>query len=186
MMQSQDQSGLIFNGGQDATLHRLADLEMSDSAVVSCYLDAGAGKPACREFLKQKAGQIRPRLRGTARLDFENAVSMIHSALDAHWIPEARGIAIFARGALGGRQLTILHSATTLSNRFILYCRPELLPLVSLRQREPSFTLLLVNGDQVQLIESKFGSVLSRSGAIAASYAECADDTADREHGDAT
>ncbi|MGB5467512.1 MAG: hypothetical protein WBM84_15660 [Sedimenticolaceae bacterium] len=186
MMQSQDQSELMFNGEQDAMLHRLANLERSEGAVVSCYLDARAGKPACKEFLNQKAGQIRPTLRGAARLDFENAVSMLHSALDANWIPEARGIAIFARGALSGRHLTILHSATTLGNRFVLYCRPELLPLVSLRQREPSFTLLLVNGDQVQVIESKFGSVFSRSCADEASHAGRAGDTEDREADDAT
>ena len=158
-MQSKDRWDLTINTELESALTDMARVDESDYSFLSCYLDARAGKQACKAFLNQKAAAIRASLRGIRRFDFENALGMIHRALDDSWHPEARGLAIFARGLAGGRHLTVLHFAAALDNRLVLYRVPELLPLVALLQREPAFTLLMAKGKQLLLTEVELGSV---------------------------
>ena len=170
-MQSKDPLDLLINTDLKSKLTELAAVEESDGAFISCYLDARAGKQACKAFLNQKSAAIRGSLRGTARFEFENALGMIHRALDDSWLPEARGLAVFARGLSGGRHLTVLHFAAALDNRLVLYRVPEVLPLVALLQREPAFTLLLAKGEQLQVMEVELGSVTARVWANEPHYA---------------
>jgi hypothetical protein len=158
-MQTKAQHDLLFNPEHLETLSGLADLDRNDSPVVSCYLDTQAGKPACEAFLQDKVRHIRATLGGTDRLEFEHAVAMIRRALDANWRPAARGMAMFARGFSAGRHLTTVHAANRVDNRLVVYRLPELLPLIALLQREPSFTLLLVRNGQMQLLDIAVGSV---------------------------
>ena len=143
-------------------LRDLARLPVDDTPIVSCYLDVGTGASACEAFLARKAGHIRATLTGAARLDFDNAVELVRRALRDHWAPGAAGMAVFARGGSGHRHLSFVHTATPFGNRLILYRRPEVLPLVALRHREPAFTVLRVRDGALQVIEAGAGTVSTR------------------------
>jgi hypothetical protein len=149
----------LFETQQTSKLQSLANLEEGDSAFVSCYLDASAGKRECRAFLDRKIAHVRQTLRGIERFGFDSAAEMILRTLDADWRTDTRGMAIFARGLSRDRHLTVVHSATPLENRLVRYRLPELLPLVALQQQAPAFTLLFLDGHRLHLLESRMGSV---------------------------
>ena len=142
-----------------SSLDRLAKTEGRDAAFVSCYLDMSAGKAACHAFLKRKVTSIRRSLTGLERFEFDCATEMIHGALQSEWNPQAQGMIIFARGVAKDRHLDVLHAGMPVDNRLVRYCKPEILPLVALHQREPAFTLLVANREQLQLFERRPGSL---------------------------
>lgn len=148
----------VFNGDRDSTPFTLASLEEDEGAFVSCYLDTRAGKRASINFLNQKAAQIRETLHGIDRFHFDTAVETIRRAIDSNWRTGMRGVALFARGIAGDRQLAMLRSATPVDNRLVYYSLPEVLPLIALYQREPAFGLLRIDGDRIRLFESQLGA----------------------------
>lgn len=158
-MRSESQLQPLFDIEPKSALWSLANLDEGDSAFVSCYLDASAGKQDCRAFLDQKIAHVRQTLRGIERFSFDSAAEMICRAVEAEWRAGTQGMAIFARGLSRSRHLTVVHSATPLDNRLIRYPLPELLPLVALQQQVPGFTLLLLEGRRLHLLESRLDAV---------------------------
>ena len=161
----------VFNGDRDSTPFTLASLEDDDGAFVSCYLDTRAGKRASITFLNQKAAQIRETLHGIDRFHFDSAVEMIRHAIASNWRAETGGVALFARGIAGDSQLVMLHSAAPVDNRLVYYSLPEVLPLIALHQREPAFGLLRIEGDRIQLFESRLGAEATRLCVVEAPWA---------------
>lgn len=156
-MRNKSEQDLLFTVDPESAPFKLAKLDEGEDAFVSCYLDARGGKEACVTFLNQKAAQIRSTLRGVERFYFDSAIETILCAVEADWRDAAQGIALFTRGAADGRQLTMLQVATPLENRLVRYSVPEVLPLLALHQREPSFSLLRIEGKRLHLFESRLG-----------------------------
>ena len=146
-----------------AVLDRLAAVEPGDVAFLSCYLDASAGRAACRRFLAEKAAAIRATLHGNARLEFENALTMVERQLELQWHPDAKGLALFARSPAGGRHLSVLRLAVPMGNRLALYRLPEILPLVELQEQQPPFTLLLARRGGLQVLDVDLGRTAPRA-----------------------
>jgi hypothetical protein len=133
-------------------LLQLAKLNDRDDAIVSCYLDLRPGKPACLDFLNRKASRIRESLNGIARLDFDIAVELIRRRFDGERRAGAQGLAMFARGALSDRQVTLVQTSVPPDNRLVYSRSPEILPLMALRQHEPRGRLLWINGGRFELL----------------------------------
>lgn len=141
----------------DSAPFRLARTQPGEGACVSCYLDTRPGKTAVIGFLNRKAAQIRGLLRGVERFYFDTAIGALRAAIDAHWREGANGMALFSQGGLENRRLSVFHSATALDNRLVRHSMPELLPLLALHQREPSFDLLWVHDEKFRLIHVRPG-----------------------------
>lgn len=146
-------------------IDKLTAMEPSDAAFLSCYLDASAGRAACLRFLVEKAAAIRAKLDGNARLEFENALTMVERQLELVWHPEVKGLALFARSPAGGRQLSVLRLAVPVANRLALYRLPEILPLVELVEKESPFMLLLARQGGLQVLDADIGRVAPRAWA---------------------
>ena len=162
-MQQVRKPGLLGNAELKEELALLAAIEPGDFPFISCYLNAGAGKTACHQFLEQKAAVIRPTLSGSARFAFENALAMLRRHLEEHWNAGAQGLAMFARGLAGGRHLSVMRFAVPFENSMAVYRVPEVLPLVELLQREPEFTLVLAHRGQVQVLDIDLGKAAPRA-----------------------
>lgn len=162
-MQDMTQAGLMRSQELKQALAQLTAIDASDGAFLSCYLDARKGKAACQCFLEQKAAVIRQALSGHARLDFENALVALQRQLETRWDDEAQGLAMFSRGVAGGRFMSVMRFAAPFENSLVLYRVPEVLPLIELLQREPEFTLVLSQSDQVQVLDIDLGVARPRA-----------------------
>jgi hypothetical protein len=76
----------------------LATLEETDSPVISCYLNREVGASEHRRVLKERRRILRQGLSGQARQDFEEALDRIEAFITTEVLPDAKGVAIFARG----------------------------------------------------------------------------------------
>lgn len=150
----------------DVELARLAAAEPGDTCYLSCYLDARQGPAACDDFLASKAELIRSTLEGTARLDFENALTMIERELERGWHPSIQGLALFAQGPAGGRFLSVLRFALPLDNRLVMYRVPEILPLLALKEQAARFSLLLARRSGLQLLDVDLGAATPKAWAV--------------------
>lgn len=138
-------------------LVQLAQFNDSDRPVVSCYLDTRGGAQQGLAFLNAKAGHIRESLRGVDRLDFDTAIEMIRRRLDRSVGTGSAGIAVFARGAMGGRHLTLIETAAAAENRLVYSRSPEILPLMALEQCQPAGRVLLARRDGFELLSTRLG-----------------------------
>lgn len=143
-------------------LEALVEVEVGDTPVLSCYLDAREGGAACAAFLARSAARFRATLAGAALFDFDAALSAIEQALDRAADPRVQGLVVFARGPVGGRLLRVLCLGVPVENAVTLYRRPEIAPLLALRGREAAFTLLHASGPGVEVLQVDTGLVSSR------------------------
>jgi len=182
---------LLFSSATTPALAQLAHLGLSDRPVVSCYLDARAGIKPCLAFLNEKAGHIRAALKGIDRLDFDSAIEIIRRNLDEVLHDHSQGIAVFTRGALSDRHLTIVQTATAPDNRLVYSRVPEILPLMAIHQCQPAANLLLAEKGRIALLqvgldtpqESIFEGEFRRSGGKSPALADSLGDTQELPHG---
>lgn len=141
----------------DAGIDALVRLEPSDAPFLSCYLDGRAGAEDCTAFVRAKAAAMRNALDPAQRFDFDDALNRVLQQIDRECHRDTRGMALFARGPGGGRHLSVLHIASSVENSLVLYRAPEIVPLLSLRDRDARFTLMLVRGGRVQVLDVEMG-----------------------------
>ncbi len=151
-MRSNAQVDQLFTCNSTPQLFQLATLDNSDRAIVSCYLNARAGKQRCLAFLNAKAAHIRESLKGVDRLDFDSAIEIVRRTLDEVLQDDSQGIALFSRGALSGRHLTLVQTATPPDNRLVYSRSAEILPLMALQQCEPAGKVLLLQKGRFELL----------------------------------
>lgn len=144
-------------------LHSLVAIEVGDAPVLSCYLDARAGTDACLAFVARSAERIRRNLGGAAQFDFDAAVAAVEKTIRTGWDAQVQGLAVFARGPVGGRLLSVLRLAVPVDNALTLYRLPEIAPLLLLREREARFTLLLALDRGVEVLDLDTGLAASRA-----------------------
>lgn len=134
-------------------LVELAHLDNSDRPFISCYLDMRKGVERCLAFLNRKAGQIRATLSGVDRLEFDSAIEVIRRNLENAQREGAQGIAVFTRGALTDRHLTLVKTATAPDNRLVYSRSAEILPMLALHQAQARGNLLLAHRGRLALLQ---------------------------------
>lgn len=163
-MQTKDEPILADSAQVRYHLDLLSSVEPSGAPMLSCYLDAQAGEAACQRFLDNEASRISDSLSGAARVEFETALETARSEVARHWHAEAKGLAIFARGPVGGRLLTCMTTTLTLENRLTFYDVPDLLPLIDGLGREAPFTLILARRNSgIQVLDLDAGHSVPRA-----------------------
>jgi hypothetical protein len=92
----------------------LAGIEESPTPFVSCYLNLENGEKSVLQTIELRAELLRRILKGNDLVDFEESVSAIKSYVKRELLPEAKGMAFFARSCFEKR---ILH-ATAICRTF--------------------------------------------------------------------
>jgi hypothetical protein len=152
-MRENPQTDLLFPADPAPQLVQLAHLEQGDRPIVSCYLDTRCGIRPSLTFLNEKAAHIRASLKGVERLEFDTAIEIIRRNLDDVRDGD-QGIAVFTRGALSDRHLTLVKTPTAPDNRLVYGRSPEILPLVALYQNQPAGHLLVAQQGRFELLRT--------------------------------
>lgn len=140
----------------------LAIVESTDAAFLSCYLDLSRGKTDVRLFLERHAAALARDLSGAQRSDFEQALKLIRGRLEGAFHPQARGIAMFARGPAGGQFFSDLQFAVPLTSSLTCYPTPFIRPLMALKHRFDRFALVFVQKNSTEVAEIDLGAVSTR------------------------
>jgi hypothetical protein len=141
----------------------LATVEPSETGFVSCYVDGQLGREGCINRIERQAEGLRSDLSGSELLDFEGGLALVKQEVRQAWHPQARGLAVFARGIAGGRFVTHLGLAVPLANRLAFYRVPDIGPLVSLQHATRSVGLVLVRRGAIQVFDLDMGSAVLRA-----------------------
>ena len=104
----------------------LVSVEESDALFVSFYLNLEDGEAGGRAALAQRASVLRQILKGNDLADLERALRKINAYLAAEILPEAKGLAIFVRGNLGGAFLLPMQFAVPVPNWIAVYPMPNI------------------------------------------------------------
>ncbi|MGB5439999.1 MAG: hypothetical protein WBN90_10190 [Gammaproteobacteria bacterium] len=135
----------------------LASVEESDAPFISCYLDLENGQSSWRDVLDERARLLRRVLKGDDLADFEEALGKIETFLAAELLPEAKGVAIFARGASGGSYMLPMQFAAPLPNWVAVYPTPNIYHLIELKDNYHSYIVLLALPSRVSILEVNLG-----------------------------
>ncbi len=165
-MKSKPNLSLVRSRDLQQNIALLASVESSDAPFVSCYLDLSQGDSGHRRFLEQRAESLRQTLHGAARADFEHALALIESALDADLHPRAQGMALFARGPRGGRFFLAMQFAVPVQNSLSVYPAPDIYSLLALKHSYDRYVLVLTRPDWLQVIEVSLGAATVRAWAV--------------------
>ena len=108
---------------------------------------------------------MRANLDGEARADFDQAMALVEAAADADLNPDARGLAVFARGPWGGRFCLSMQFAVPLANALTCYRSPDVFPLLELMDTYDRYLLVVVQPDAVKALEVNLGAPSVRAWA---------------------
>lgn len=144
--------------GPLSDLQVLATIEPTDADFLSCYVDLTAGQAACEAWLEQRAEATRADLQGVTRIDFEQALEMVQTAVARIWEdaedgPAKPAVAIFARGLAGGQSLSVVPLDAPVEPRLLFYRVPDLAPLAIAEHHSEAFTLVLARKDGLQVLD---------------------------------
>ena len=139
-------------------LQLLAAIEPTDADFLSCYFDLTAGETACFDWLEKTADAERAKLKGGTRIDFEQALDMVRSALGRAWERRTQQsrestLAIFARGLAGGQSLTVMPLDVAVEPSLTFYRVPHLGPLATAGRGQLPFTLVLARNGGLQVLD---------------------------------
>lgn len=110
----------------------LGEVEVSDALFVSCYLNLEDGAEGGRAALTERANLLRSTLPSNDLAELGRALCEIDSYLAAEILPDAKGVAIFARSNFRPFLLAIQFAIPVPS--LIAVCpTPSVQPLVKLR-----------------------------------------------------
>lgn len=143
----------------DEKIQLLSSIAESESPVLSCYLDLDSGWQSCLDSLEAVARNMRSDMSSTDRLDFDEAYALVKETLSAHHAYETRGLAIFARGILGGKFLCVVPSMLPFRQQLTYYPVPDVRPLLSLRESYGDQLLLWAVSDGIELLRFSEGRV---------------------------
>tara|TARA_R110002110_G_scaffold119309_2_gene293731 strand:- start:15199 stop:16365 length:1167 start_codon:yes stop_codon:yes gene_type:complete len=135
----------------------LASIESSDYPFVSCYLNLEDKKIHYKEILNKETKLLRKILKGDQLLDFEDSIFDIEDWLDIHLHPDAKGVAIFARGRHGGKFLLPMQFAASVPSQVALYPTPNLYHLIALKDNYDSYIVLYSTKKRAWILEVSLG-----------------------------
>jgi hypothetical protein len=141
----------------------LASVEETGAPFVSAYFNLEGGTAGWRETLDGRARLLRRVLKGNDLADFEEAVGKIEDWLATELHPDAKGAAIFVRGAFGGGFMLPMQFAATLPNWIAVYPTPNIYHLVELKDSYHRYVILLALPDRASILEVNLGAATTRA-----------------------
>ena len=136
----------------------LVSVEKSDALFISFYLNLEDGGALGQAALAQRAGVLRQILKGNDLADFERALRKINAYVAAEILPEAKGLAIFVRGNLGGAFLLPMQFAVPLPNWIAVYPTPNIYHLVELKDTYHRYVVLLATAERARILDVNLGA----------------------------
>ena len=136
----------------------LACIEETDAPFISAYLNLEDGQAGWRKSLDERASVLRRILKGNNLADFEEALGKIEAWLATDLLPEAKGVAIFARGSFGGACMLPMQFAAPLPNWIAVYPTPNIYHLVELKDDYHRYVVLLAMPDRASILEVNLGA----------------------------
>jgi len=136
-------------------LVELAKISTAPAPVVSVYLNSRWAdehqRDRVRIFMKNELAEARrPQTIRAADADLDWVEAQGAALVEQATVPEADGVALFACGALGLRD--VLHVRMPFENAFIVAQAPFLRPLAALLTAAPATLLVFVDGESARLI----------------------------------
>jgi len=141
----------------------LASVEESNAPFISAYLNLENGRASWRETLDDRARILRRILNGNDLADFEEALGKIEAWMNTDLLPEARGAAIFVRGAFGGSFMLPMQFAAPLPNWIAVYPTPNIYHLVELKDTYERYLVMISTTDWARIIEVNLGAATTKA-----------------------
>ena len=141
----------------------LASVEESDAPFISCYLNLENGQTGWRDVLEERARILRHILKGNDLDDLEEVLGKIESWMATDLLPEAKGVAIFARGTCGGSFMLAMQFAASLPNWIAVYPTPNIYHLIELKDDYHRHVVLLALQDRVSIVAVNLGAATVRA-----------------------
>ena len=139
-------------------IRTLATLEETNSPVISYYLNRESNELASRLRLTERGRVLRQSLWGQARHDFEAAMNQVEEYLDHELLPEARGVAIFARVNQGPFFLP-LQFRVPLPNWLNVTANPNIYHLIELKDTYHRYVVMISTEESARILEVNLGAV---------------------------
>ena len=136
----------------------LAGIEAFHTPFVSCYLNIEDGDNRAREMIEQRANLLRRVLKGSDLDDFEDSIAAIKRYLDEELLPEAKGLAFFARSSFEREFYMPLQFAVPLPNRLRVYPTPNIYHLVELKDTYERYLVMIATPERVRILEVDLGA----------------------------
>ena len=136
----------------------LAGIEAFHTPFVSCYLNLEHGVDSARKMIDQRADLLRQVLNGSELDDFEDSIAAIKRYLDEDLLPDAKGLAFFARSSFEREFYMPLQFAVPLPNRLKVYPTPNIYHLVELKDTYERYLVMIATPDQVRILEVDLGA----------------------------
>jgi hypothetical protein len=141
----------------DERIQLLASVDVAEAPFLSCYLNLESGEAACETFLERQAPMIRRHLDGMAKIDFDEAFAEIKAGLRRVWPEETRGLALFARGLMGGRFFSAIPSQLPFADQVSYYRVPDIRPLLNLKDSSRAHVVLWARAEGLELLRLEGG-----------------------------
>jgi hypothetical protein len=136
----------------------LATLPESDAEVISCYLTLKDGRLTDRNVLDARKRQLMQGVTVPARQESEDALGRIEEYLATGLLPDARGIALFARAGTEPFFLP-LQFRVPLPNWIAVDITPNIYHLVELKDTYHRYIVMVSTEESVRILEVNLGAV---------------------------
>lgn len=137
-------------------IRTLATLEETNAPVISCYLNLEKSLAASQSFIRGRAGVLRKILFGEGLAGFDEALAQVEAFVGTELLPEAKGVAIFARG--GELPLFLpLQFRLPLPDWFAVTALPNIYHLVELKDNYHRYVVLLAYEASLRILEVNLG-----------------------------
>jgi len=136
----------------------LAGIEEFHTPFVSCYLNLEQGADSAREAIEQRANLLRRVLDGSHLDDFEDSIVAIKRYIDQELLPEAKGMALFARSSPEREFFMPMQFALPLPNRLRVYPTPNIYHLIELKDTYEHYLVMIATPGWVRILEVNLGA----------------------------
>jgi hypothetical protein len=136
----------------------LAGIIESPTPFVSCYLNLESDKDSIQQSIDQRANLLRRILKGSDLDDFEESIGSIKSYIDRELLPDAKGLAFFARSSFGKEFYMPLQFAVPLPNQLRIYPTPNIYNLIELKDTYERYLVMIATTQWVRIVEVNLGA----------------------------
>lgn len=136
----------------------LAAVEETGSPFVSCYLNIENGESDWRDLFDKRVNILRRAHKHVALADLEDSLAQIESWLAANLLPEAKGVAVFARHSADGGFLLPMQFAVPLPNLIAVYPTPNIFHLIELKDNYHRYVVMIATADWARILEVNLGA----------------------------
>ncbi len=136
----------------------LAGIDESATPFVSCYLNLENCEKSVLETIELRANLLRRILKGRDLEDIEESVGAIKSYIKRELLPEAKGLAFFARSSFEKEFYMPLQFAVPLPNTLRVYPTPNIFNLIELKDTYERYLVMIATTEWVRIIEVNLGA----------------------------